>query len=127
MPRQNGYIAILAVLIILAVVVGTTTTVALLSVGEAQSGFALFKGEDTLQFVEGCTEDALLKIRSDAGLTGTFTITRPEGTCAVTIVSKVGVRWTVQTTTQNTTYKRTIETVFDRNPTGITLVSWKEI
>ena len=124
---QKGYIATLTVLIIMAVVMATATTVTYLSIGEAQSGFALFKGEDILTFVEGCAEDGLLKIRANPGLSGTFTIGRPEGTCSVTVVSKVGNTWTVDVTTQATTYKRTIQVIFDRLPTGITLTSWKEV
>lgn len=129
--REKGYIALITVLIVMAVVTATASTVALLSIGEGQSGFALFKGEDTLTFVEGCTEDALLKARADASFgepVGTpITITRPEGNCSVTVVSKVGNTWTVDVTTQATTYKRTIQVIFDRLPTGITLTSWKEI
>jgi type II secretory pathway pseudopilin PulG len=83
--------------------------------------------ESTLDFVEGCTEDTLSKIRADSTLSGTFTITRPEGTCSVTVVSTVGVTWTVNVTTQDTVYNRTIQVIFNRNPTGITLTSWKEV
>jgi len=123
---QKGYIALLTVLIVMAVVVTAATTVALLSIGEAQSGFALFKGEDTLTFVEGCAEDALLKSRADASYSG-GTIERPEeGSCSITI-SKVSIPWTMTVTTSIATYKRTIEIKYTRNPTGITLSSWKEV
>lgn len=115
------------VLIIMAVVAITTTTVTLLSIGEAQSSFALFKGEETLSFIEGCVEDALLKIRTSAGLSGTFNIERPEGICSITVVSKVGSAWTIDMTTQDTTYKRTVQVSLNRLSTGITITSWKEI
>lgn len=126
MQAQKGYIALLTTIIIMAVVLTTASTVALLSIGEAQSSFALFKGDDTLQFVEGCSEDALLKIRSNPSLSGTFTIGRPEGQCVITVVNKTGVQWTVDVSTQDTRYKRTVRLIFDRNPTGIILTSWLE-
>lgn len=123
---QKGYIALLTVLIVMAVVVVSATTVAFLAIGEGQSGFSLFKGEDTLTFVEGCTEDALLKSRADPGYNG-GAIERPEeGACQVT-VSKAGNTWTMDVTTSLITYKRTIRVVFDRLSTGITLISWKEV
>lgn len=122
---NRGYIATLTVLIIMAVVISTASTVAFLSIGEAQSGFALFKGEDTLSFVEGCTEDGLLKSRADSNYSG-GNITRPEGTCSVSI-SKVVTPWTMTVTTLDTKYKRTIEVKYTRNPTGIILTSWKEV
>lgn len=123
---QKGYIATLTVLIVMAVVIATATTVTYLSIGEAQSSFALFKGEDTLSFVEGCVEDALLKTREHSGYNG-GTITRPEGTCSITVDSKVGDTWTITVTTQATNYKRTIRVVFDRLVPGISITSWKEV
>jgi len=129
---QRGYIALLTVFIVMVVVVTSASTVALLSIGEAQSGFSLFKGEDTLTFVEGCMEDALLKTRASPTFgdpVGTLVnITRPEGTCSVTVNSKVANTWTMTVTTNGATpHKRSIQVVFDRLPTGITLTSWKEI
>ena len=125
---ERGYVAISIILILTAVVLGIIVTVAQLGIGEGQVSLALSKGEDTLHFVEGCTEDALLKIRSNPSLSGTFTIGRPpgEGTCSVTVVSKLVDTWTVDVTTQATAYKRTVRVVFDRLSTGITLTSWKE-
>lgn len=125
MKKQKGYVAILTVLILMSVIITAATTVTLLSIGEAQSALALYKGEDTLAFVEGCAEDALLKSRASASYTG-GPITRPEGTCSVTI-NKAGTTWTITVSTTNTLYVRTIQIVINRLPTGITLTSWKEI
>ena len=122
---QKGYIAIITVLIVMAVVISSATTVAFLAIGEGQSGFALFKGEDTLTFVEGCAEDGLLKSRADANYNG-GNITQPEGTCSISI-SKIVTPWTMTVTTLDNKYKRTIEVKYTRNPTGITLSSWKEV
>ena len=123
---QRGYIALLTILIVMAAVLTIASTVAFLSIGEAQSGLSLFKGEQTLDFVEGCTEDAMIRARNDSAYNG-GDIIRPEGTCNVTINSKVANRWTMTTTTPNALYKRTIQLVFDRLSTGISLISWKEI
>lgn len=122
---EKGYIALMTVLIISAVSLALGTTVALLSIGETQSSFALYQGEKTLNLVEGCMEDALLRVQKSSSYSG-GTITQPEGTCAIT-VNKSGNDWTVQATnTTSTQYKRTIEIQFTRTGT-ITLTSWKEI
>lgn len=125
MKHQQGYVAILTVLILMAIIITAATTVTLLSIGEAQSALALYKGEDTLAFVQGCTEDALLKARASAAYTG-GPIFRPEGTCSVTI-TKAGTIWTLTVSTTNTLYVRTIQVIINKLPTGITLTSWKEI
>jgi len=122
--NNQGYIALSMILILSVVIVAVAATVTLLSIGEAESGLTLTKGEDALSFVDGCTEDALLKARARASYTG-GTITRPEGTCTVTI-SKAGSTWTITVSTTATTYVRTIQTVITQDGYGDTLTSWKE-
>lgn len=123
--KKNGYIALSAIVLITAFVITITTTVGITGIGDSQSSLALLQGTNMLNFVEGCTEDALIKSRYDVNYTG-GNITRPEGTCTVT-VSKVGTTWTLTVSTTDTTYRRQIQVVIVRNPTGITLTSWNEI
>lgn len=127
MKNTKGFIAITTILIISAVTLGIATTVALTSIGEGQASFALTKGENTLAFVEGCAEDALLKIRSNASYAnpGPALITRPEGTCSVNVVS--GSPNTATITTQDPVYKRTIQILYTRSASGVVISSWKEI
>lgn len=131
---EKGYIALITVLIVMAVVLTTASTVALLGIGEAQSGFSIFQGEKTLALVEGCTEDAMLKARVNPAFgepIGTpVTSTLPEGACTITVISKTGsptVTWVIQITTVSTIYKRTVEVILNRTLTEITLTRWKEI
>lgn len=134
--KQKGYIALLTVLIVMAVVIVSATTVAFLSIGEGQSGFALFKGEDTLTFAEGCTEDALLKARANASfgdpVGSEVTIVHEGSSCKIKVISKDAsptFTWImrIQTDITTTKYNRIIEVVFNRTPTVITLTSWKEV
>jgi len=122
---QKGYIAISTVLIVSVIAGMISVTVTLLSVSSAQGSLAASKGEDTLSFVEGCAEDGLLKSWSNSDYNG-GNITRPEGTCQVT-VSKNGTIWSMTVTTLDTRYKKTVLVTFDRTPTEITLLSEKEI
>jgi hypothetical protein len=125
---MKGFVAISTVLIVISVVVAIATSVTLLSVDEARSGLILFQGEDNLAFVEGCVEDAMLKIRSNSSAfpVGTSTFTRPEGTCSVSVTT-ANPNWDITVTSTTTAVKRQIKVVFVRNATGITLTSWKEI
>ena len=113
------------VIILVAVVIAIATTVALLSIGEAESALTLTNGESTLNFVEGCAEDALLKARANTAYTG-GNITRPEGTCSVS-VSKAGSTWTLTMSTTATTHVRTIQVVITQDGYGDTISSWREI
>lgn len=123
---KNGFTAISVVLILGAVVVGVATTVTLLSIGEAQSALSLFNGEDNLSFVEGCTEDALQRIRANS----TFSLTSfplAAGTCTVSYTTGGPTNWDITVSSSGTSYTRKIRAVFVRNPTGMTLTSWREV
>lgn len=125
MKNQQGYIALLTTLIVLAVALVTVGSVSLLSIGEAESGLALSKGESSLQFVEGCMEDAILKVKTNANYSG-GTITHPEGKCVIT-VTKNGSTYTLTSTTDNTVqYKRVVQVTLTRT-NSISINSWKEI
>jgi|SRR3989344_3185677 len=123
---MRGFIAVSTVLILVSVIVAIGTTVTLLSIDEARSGLILFQGEDNLDFVEGCIEDVMLKIRSDSTYSGT-SISRPEGNCSITYTSGGPANWDITVTSSSTSVQRKIQAIFTRNPTGITLTSWKEI
>lgn len=126
--NSKGYIAISSVVIILAVILGLTITMSYSAIGEAQSGLALFQGEENLQQVEGCVEDVMLKIRSNPVTVASFT--RPEGICNISYTSSGPVNWDISVTftpTVATSIVRTIRVVFVRNSTGISLTSWNEI
>lgn len=122
---MKGYIALSTVLILASVTIAISTTVALLSIGEAQSSLVLNKGEDNLNFVEGCVEDYLLKIRANPAFSG-GSVTRPEGTCTITINSG-NPNWDIVVTSQTANYQRKIQAKFTRGGSGLTLTSWKEI
>ncbi len=120
---EGGYIALAVVLILTAVILSIMITVAQLGVGEGQASLALSKGEEALQFTEGCMEDALLKIYLNASYSGGI-ITHPEGTCSIT-VSQVGSTYTVTATSTATFYNRTVQAVVTRS-NSLNITSWKE-
>jgi hypothetical protein len=121
--KKQGYIAILAVIIIAVAGLALAATASFLGIGELQASLSLTNGESALNFAESCAEDALLDSR-DVNYAG-GNITRPEGTCAVA-VAKSGTTWTITASTAATNYVRTVKVVIIRNPTSITLVSWSE-
>lgn len=131
---QDGFMAVATVILISIVVLTIASTVALGGIGESQSSFAIHTGETNLALVEGCAEDAMLKARLNSTFgnpVGTpVNITRPEGTCVITVLSKVGsnpITWTMNITTTDTSNQRKIQVIFTRSSSGIELTSWKEI
>ncbi|OGM31175.1 hypothetical protein A2803_01725 [Candidatus Woesebacteria bacterium RIFCSPHIGHO2_01_FULL_44_21] len=123
---NKGVVAISTVLVLGVVLSFVTLTLTSLSIGEAQSAFGLFRGEDTLQFVEGCAEDYMLKIRTQGSGFTAGNITRPEGTCSI-VVNAGDPNWDITVSTTGSAYRRTVNVIFTRTSSGISLTSWKEI
>lgn len=122
---SRGFIAFSTVLVVSAVVLAVALSAAMLSIGHAKSTLSLSKGENMLSFVEGCAEDGLSKSAVDINYNG-GDIVHPEGTCQITM-SKSGNTWTMTASTADTKYKRTIQVIFSRTTSLISILSWKEI
>lgn len=120
----EGYIALSTVLVITAVSLAIAVSVALLSIGDIQTSLSLGLGEERYLLTDGCMEDALLKSATTPGYVG-GTITRPEGTCDISI-TKSGNTWTITSTTQNLDYKRTLQVIATRSA-SLKLFKWQEI
>ncbi len=128
--NSKGYIALSTVVVLLAVIIAITLTSAYSAIGEAQSGLALFQGEENLQQVEGCVEDYMLKIRSNSGFTAQNInhLDNSGGIIACNITINAGnPNWDITVSTQTTNYKRSVRVTFTRASTGITFLSWNEI
>lgn len=125
---SSGYVALSIVLVMLAVIIVLTLTMTYSAIGEAQSGLVLYQGEENLYGVEGCVEDAMLKIRSNS--VQITSISRPEGVCTISYALGGPTNWDMTVTFQSsvsTNIQRKIRVIYVRNPTGITLTSWNEI
>jgi hypothetical protein len=121
---NSGFVALTTVLILSAVAIAIGITVSRLAIGEGQASLAMTSGESQLHFVEGCMEDALSKARTNSNYSS-GTITRPEGTCNVT-VSKAGNAWTITTTQTGADYAKSVQVAATRTVNGITITSWQE-
>jgi len=124
MKNKNGYIALSAVLVIMAVVLIIGTSVSLLSINDVQSALSSKKSEESLHLVEGCAEDALLRLNENNSIP--LIIIIPEGSCSVTINSQTGNNWifTIAGTVNN--YKKSIQISAVRN-SNVSVTSWIEL
>lgn len=122
---RKGYIAVTVVLLVSIILIGIAVTVSQLAIGEGQSVLAMSKSESTLMLVEGCVEDALMNVQKNSSYTGIKVISRPEGTCSVQIANNAGTWTATAVNTNDTTYVRTIQTIFTRGG-NITISSWLE-
>jgi hypothetical protein len=125
LKASRGFIAISTVILVAVITLAIAVMVTYISLNDAQSSLASFKGAENLNFIEGCTNDAILKIRNSASYAG-GNISYPEGSCSVT-VSKAGTTYTVTASPVSTTYQKKIQAVVVRGSTTVTISSWQEI
>ncbi|OGM78902.1 hypothetical protein A2382_03340 [Candidatus Woesebacteria bacterium RIFOXYB1_FULL_38_16] len=121
---QQGYIAIASVLVISAVVLTIGTTVSLLSVNDIQSALAGKKGEESLDWVEGCVEDALIRLNETNSIPATLSVLGE--TCSVTINSHSGHNWTFTVEKEVNGYLKKVQVSAIWGLT-VEIVSWNEI
>jgi len=124
MKNQTGYIAITSVLVIAAIVLIIGTSVSLLAVNDIQSALSNKKSDESLDLVESCVEDALLRLNEDNSIPATITL--PDGSCSVTINSQVGTLWTFTVSGTFISHAKSIQVVADRTNT-VTVNSWTQL
>lgn len=122
--RKKGYIAILAVLVLLSVTGSLAAALVMLSIGSNQSVEALRRGEQALFFSESCAEEALLQIARDPDYaSGNFRL--PEGECGVS-VEKDGMDYAIRAVGNGENYKRSLIVEVTLGDSEINATSWKE-
>lgn len=121
--NNKGYVALSSVLVIAVIVLILGSTVALLSINTIQSSLASKKGAEVLDIVEGCAEDALLTLNETNNVPSTITL--PEGTCDVSIISQLGTDWLFTISATNEGYTKSIRIDASRTST-VTINSWTE-
>lgn len=124
MRQSRGFIVLSMVFILLAVSLALGVTVTILSVGNAQTSFAISEGMEARDMLDGCIEDVLLFSRGSDSYAG-GTIARPEGSCVATI-SKSGSQWTATVRTGGS-FDQAAEVIFTRASSGVTMVSWHAV
>lgn len=119
----HGYVAFASVLVICAVILVIGISVSLLSISEGQMSLAEKKKEETIDFVEACVEDALLRFNENNTIPSQIPL--PQGTCDVTIDSQNGT-WTFTVSGAFEKYQKKIQVTAERGTT-VNVTSWKEV
>ena len=119
--KNQGYIEISSVLVISAVLLIVGTSVTLLTINDLQTSQSNIKSETALHLVEGCVEDALLRLNKFNNIPATINI--PEGTCSATINSQGGTTTTFTISATIDSFTKSVQVTADRY-SNITITNW---
>lgn len=125
---RSGYIFLVSVLIIGAVLSATSFTLMLLGLGAELSGKAIQDSVQAYENASSCAERALLALRSDLAYDGHQTIAMPSGSCTIGWMGGSGNfdRVICVEGTEGTSVRR-MEITIDHVLPATTIRSWVEV
>lgn len=126
--RQDGFIALISILIIGAIILVISTGLSLRSIGESSMSFAQEQSQKAAALANLCAEQALMKLESVLNYSGNEIMTVDGMSCTIfTITGSGNTNRTV--TTQSTIggyTKKTKLVVAQISPT-MQITSWQEV
>jgi microcompartment protein CcmK/EutM len=125
--KQEGYIAVLAVIIVGAATMAIALTLLTTGSDAQRSHLITQQSIQARQLAHGCAEEALQKIRESTSFTGTNTITMGAGNCSYTIVSTGASTRTITTTGTVGNVVRKVAVYATINSSSVSVTSWQEV
>jgi len=126
-PQQEGYVALLAVLITGAA--GIAIALALL-IGGIDSQHATLAEQQSAQarsLASACGEEALQQMHDNTAFTGTNNLSLGQGTCTYTVTNTGGSNRTVTTTGTVDGIVRKLDIRVTIGSSSISITSWQEV
>lgn len=126
-PQYNGYITLLSVLFISAIV-GTAALALLRSgIGSAKSSLSWEQSVLARAYTSACAEVALEQIRANNSFSGNSTLTFERGTCQYDVAKLLEQNRTIKAIgTAGTNIRKSYISV-DKVQPSISVVSWQEV
>lgn len=119
---QRGFVSLLAILMIVAVIVAVGATWSTTSISELQHGFYENQAQIASARAESCLEDAFLRLKLDSGYVGGG-ITMTSGTCAV-VVTALGDEREIQVTASEDQFDERVGARVRVSGRNLTLLEW---
>lgn len=125
--KQNGYIALLTVLIIGAAATAISVTVLLLGADSQRSALVSQQSKQARFLAIACANEALQVIHDTTSYTGTGNLTLGQGSCAYTVTSTGASTRTITATGTVEGVIRKIQASVTVTSSNISVSSWQEI
>jgi type II secretory pathway component PulK len=124
--REDGYIALLTVIIVGAAAMAIALTLLLTGSDAQRSALITQQSIQARQLAHGCAEEALQVIHDSTSYTGTGTLTLGAGSCSYTVSSTGTSTRTVTTTGTVSSVIRKVTAYVTINASSISVSSWQE-
>jgi|APSaa5957512622_1039677.scaffolds.fasta_scaffold114371_2 hypothetical protein len=125
--KNQGYIAFSSLLVISAVVLAVSVSVALQGVTESQASLTYKKGQESMMAANGCIEEALIRLRDSVNYTG-GSLGLGNSNCVIALTGTGADRTIVVTSTitDPPDYVKHLEATVKRAGNSVNVISWLE-
>lgn len=122
--KNSGYVALLTVIIMGAVVTVVATSLVLLGLGHSRSSLSESQAASAKSAADACAESALVQIRLSSSFTGSGNLVLAGSTCTYTVANTITSSIVATGVSGNSTRRVTVD-LFLRTPT-IVFTKWQE-
>lgn len=124
LKANDGFIALVAVLIILAIVLMVGVALSLGSVDEMKMGLQKSLSSRAYYLANLCAEQALMKLKENSSYPGNETINEENGSCTI---SAIEGSWTVKVSGFSSGQVKKMKIVLSQINPEIIINSWQEV
>jgi nitrate/TMAO reductase-like tetraheme cytochrome c subunit len=124
LKTNNGFIALVTVLIIFAIVLLVGLSIGLLSINEAQMGLRKSQSSQAYYLANLCAEDALMKLKENINYSGNETIETESGSCQILPIEG---KWTIKTISNFQNQVKKIKIIISQVNPKMIISSWQEV
>lgn len=126
-PSENGYVALISVLIIGAIGLTISISILLFGLDFSRTAFVEQQYAQARNLADACAEEGLQQVRDDTAFTGTAGLTLGDGSCTYTVTNTGGENRTIDAEgSVGTTVSREVVTIDAISP-QINVVSWQYV
>lgn len=124
---EQGYIALLSVLIVGAAATAISLTLLTTGTDAQRANLVTQQSVQARQLAHGCIEEALQKIHDSTSYTGSDTVTMGAGSCSYTVTNTGGSNRTISATSTLGNVVRKVTTYVTIGSSSISITSWQEV
>jgi nitrate/TMAO reductase-like tetraheme cytochrome c subunit len=124
LQSNKGFIALITVLIIFAIVLLVGLSISLLSINEAQMGLKKSQSSQAYFLANLCAENALMKLKENINYSGNETIEIEGGSCQILPIEG---KWIIKTISNFQNQVKKIKIIVSQVNPQMLISSWQEV
>lgn len=121
---QKGFVALVTVLIVSALVLIVTIGLSLRTIDEMEMGLQKSLSSETYYFANLCAEDALMKLKANSNYSGDEVINIGKGSCTILPIEG---NWTIKISASFSGQVKKMRLVISQIHPEIVVDSWQEV